>query len=83
MEFVADAILVVGPLVMLWRVRFPPKERILILALLSSSVLTLLATTVYCIFWFIRVDLGPDTTLLRTMTNQIEVRPSLSTQHTC
>ena len=64
---------------MLWRVKFPPKERILILALLSSSVLTLLSTTVYCIFWFIRVDLGPDTILLWSMTSQIEVCPSLST----
>ena len=82
-EFLADVILVAGPLVMLWRVNFPPKERILILALLSSSVLTLLSTTVYCIFWFIRVDLGADTILLWSMTSQIEVCPSLSTQHTC
>jgi len=43
------------------------KGCILIPALLS--ILTLLATTVYRTVWFVRVDLGPSTALIYTMTS--------------
>ncbi|KAH9485637.1 hypothetical protein JR316_0002547 [Psilocybe cubensis] len=52
LEFISDLFLIAGPLTLLWRIKFPPTERLLILSLFSSSILTLLASILYAILYY-------------------------------
>ncbi|KAF8966773.1 hypothetical protein BDZ97DRAFT_1917290 [Flammula alnicola] len=73
LDVIADAVLVVGPVIMLWKVKLPPNQRILILVLFSSSILTILGSVIYTILWYtVARRLGPDSPLIFTMTGYIQ-----------
>lgn len=77
-DFVADLLLFISPTLMLRKVRLPSSELRLILAALSASILTLLSTIIFAIFWYSQLDLGPDVVLLRIAIAQIEVSSRLA-----
>ncbi|KAF8957359.1 hypothetical protein BDZ97DRAFT_113498 [Flammula alnicola] len=81
LDFTADAILVIAPVMMLWRIKFPPSQRILILALFSSSVLTILASAMYCSVWYAAGRLGSDSHLIFTMMGQLQAAVGLLTSN--
>ncbi|KAF8963642.1 hypothetical protein BDZ97DRAFT_1661444, partial [Flammula alnicola] len=76
-DFVADLILVIAPVMMLWRIKFPPSQRILILVLFSSSILTSLGSAMYCTVWYAADRLGPDSRLIFTMMAQLQAAVGL------
>ncbi|KAF8966776.1 hypothetical protein BDZ97DRAFT_1756370 [Flammula alnicola] len=47
LDTLTDVVLVIAPVIMLWRVKLPPKQRILLLVLFSSSILTIIASVIY------------------------------------
>lgn len=59
-DFGSDLVLIIGPLHMLRRIKFPRAERALLLSLFSSSVLTLLATLSYCVVYYVVSQSDPD-----------------------
>ncbi|KAF8161390.1 hypothetical protein B0H34DRAFT_378550 [Crassisporium funariophilum] len=77
-DFAADAVLIITPSIMLWKVKLPVKERRLVLVLFSSSILTLLSAIPYALIWFFGVRLPPDSQLvLYTMIPLFETAFSL------
>lgn len=72
-DFVADLILFMAPSLMLWNVKLPNNERGLILVTFSASILTILSTVVFAVFWYSQLNLGPNALLLRVATAQVEV----------
>ena len=72
-DLIADILLFLAPSFMLRKIKLPKDQRRLILAAFSASILTLLSAIVFCIFWYGRLDLGPDHFLLRTMVGHLEV----------
>jgi hypothetical protein len=70
----ADILLVVTPLVMLWKVKLPKKERRLILALFASSLVSLLSSITFTVTWFITVDQGVGSLILASMFGFLQVR---------
>ncbi|KAF8161393.1 hypothetical protein B0H34DRAFT_378652 [Crassisporium funariophilum] len=76
--FSADAALIVSPLVMLWKVKLPPKERRLVLALFSCSIFTVLSAIPFAVIWYFGTALSPDDRLiLLTMTPMVEAAVGL------
>jgi len=73
LDFSADILLVVTPLVMLWKVKLPKKERRLILALFASSVVSLLSSITFMVIWFFTVDQGVDSLILVSMFGLLQV----------
>ncbi|KAJ3549959.1 hypothetical protein NMY22_g691 [Coprinellus aureogranulatus] len=67
-DFLADAVLVICPLVLLWRVHLLEIDRRVVLAAFSASLLTALAATVFCVFWYGGLPLGPDQSILISAT---------------
>lgn len=59
-EFLSDIIGTIVPLMLLWRISLPPKERRLVHGAISASLLTALSGIVTCAFWFIGGDMGKD-----------------------
>ncbi|KAH9480746.1 hypothetical protein JR316_0007346 [Psilocybe cubensis] len=57
-DILADTVLFLAPLFVLRRVKLPARERRMILAAFSGSVLTLLAAVVFGVFWYCRVKFG-------------------------
>jgi len=55
----------------------PKNQRRLIIAAFSASILTLLSAIIVCIFWYGRMDLGPDVVILRLMIPHIESTTAL------
>ncbi|KDR75570.1 hypothetical protein GALMADRAFT_140205 [Galerina marginata CBS 339.88] len=76
-DFSSDIILIAAPLYMLRNIAFPSAQRILILVLFSSSVMTLLASVLYCGLYFGASRSGPDSRLLYTMMGHLQVSISL------
>ncbi|KAF8966772.1 hypothetical protein BDZ97DRAFT_1756365 [Flammula alnicola] len=73
LDILTDAVLVISPVIMLWRIKLPPKQRILILVLFSSSILTIIGSVTYAILWFtVAGHLGPDSPWVFTMTAYIQ-----------
>ena len=69
-----DTVLVLFPLAVLWKIRLPRRERVLVLAVFSSSILTLLSALILTIMAFSPIDLGPQPNLLMTGLGHVEVR---------
>jgi len=69
-----DTILVLFPLAFLWKIRLPRRERVLVLAVFSSSILTLLSALIFIILAFSGIDLGPQPNLVMTGLGHVEVR---------
>ncbi|KAF8905751.1 hypothetical protein CPB84DRAFT_1823099 [Gymnopilus junonius] len=76
-DFAADIVLVAAPLIMFWKIDFPRQERVLVLVLFSSSVLTMIASMLYCTIWYAASRLGPDSRLLFEMMAQLQATVSL------
>lgn len=73
-DFAADAVLVAAPLCMFWKVKFTkPSDRILILALFASSIITMLAAGAYCAIWYGAARIGSDSKLLFIMMSHLQV----------
>lgn len=66
-DFLADTLLVILPLLLLWKITLPKQQRRLILILFSASILTLVVSVVHAVFL-----IGP-TYLLEGVTAEIEV----------
>jgi len=77
LDFVADILLIVSPLTMLWKVKLPKAQRRLILALFSSSVFSLLASIAFCVTWALSAQFGPDSRIITRMTAQLQAAISL------
>jgi len=73
LEFVSDILLVAFPLVMLWKIKLPTKERRLILALFSSSSVSLLSCIAFTVAWYLTVGNGMDTLILASMFSLLQV----------
>ncbi|KDR83025.1 hypothetical protein GALMADRAFT_238781 [Galerina marginata CBS 339.88] len=71
-DLIADILLFVAPSFMLRKIKMPKNQRRLIVAAFSASILTLFSAVIVCIFWYGRMDLGPDVVVLRLMIAQIE-----------
>lgn len=69
-----DTVLVLFPLAFLWKIRLPRRERVLVLAVFSSSILTLLSALIFTIMAFSGIDLGPQANLVMTGLGHVEVR---------
>ncbi|EAU91445.2 hypothetical protein CC1G_01934 [Coprinopsis cinerea okayama7 len=76
-DFIADILLVVCPLILLWRVNLPTIERSLVLVAFSASIFTALAAVVFCIFWYGTFDVGPDRRILMAGAAHIQAAVSL------
>lgn len=77
-EFISDLFLIAGPLTILWRIKFPPMERLLILSLFSSSILTLMASILYALLYYATSwRRRSDSRLLFTVMGHIQVNISL------
>lgn len=72
-DFIADILLIAGPVYMLWGIKFRPRERMLIRILFSASILTILASVMYFIVWYAEGRLGPDSRLIFTMMAHLQV----------
>jgi hypothetical protein len=59
-EFLSDIIGTITPLVFLWHISLPPKERRLVHGAISMTLLTALSSVVTCAFWFAGPDIGKD-----------------------
>lgn len=71
----ADIILVAAPFFMFWKVKFPkPSDRILILGLFASSVITIIALGLYCAVWYAASHIGPESKLLFKMMGHLHVK---------
>ncbi|KIM40387.1 hypothetical protein M413DRAFT_446572 [Hebeloma cylindrosporum] len=77
LDFIADAILIAGPVYMLWGIKFRPRERLLIRILFSASILTILASVMYFVVWYAEGRLGPDSRLIFTMMAHLQALLSL------
>ncbi|KAF8161383.1 hypothetical protein B0H34DRAFT_700715 [Crassisporium funariophilum] len=77
LEFAADIVLVITPLFMLWRIKFSRTKRILVLSLFSGSILTILASVLYLVIWYMASSLGPDSRLIFIMMSHLQVVFSL------
>ncbi|KIM47024.1 hypothetical protein M413DRAFT_23319 [Hebeloma cylindrosporum] len=77
LDFSADILLVVTPLMMLWRVKLPTKERRLILALFASSLITLLSSITFSIIWALSIDHGVSSVILISMFALLQAGLSL------
>ncbi|PPR00084.1 hypothetical protein CVT24_008986 [Panaeolus cyanescens] len=71
-EIGADIILIAYPLLVLWKVSLPKSQRMIIMAALCGSVLTIMATVVLAVFWYSTWNLGPDFWLISTGVANIE-----------
>ncbi|KAF8963012.1 hypothetical protein BDZ97DRAFT_1065676 [Flammula alnicola] len=76
-DFVADILLVVCPFLMLRKLRLPRNQRRLIVAAFSASVLTLIPVSIFCAFWYGRLDLGSHATLLKLVAGHVVVTTAL------
>lgn len=76
-DLMGDAVLVLFPLAFLWKIRLPRKERVLVLAVFSSSILTLLSALIFTIMAFSPIDLGPQPNLVMTGLGHVEALTSL------
>jgi hypothetical protein len=72
-DFSADTLLIITPLVMLWKIKLPTKERRLILALFSSSVVSLFSSIAFAVTWFFVFDSGLDSIILSSMFSLLQV----------
>ncbi|PPQ82422.1 hypothetical protein CVT25_008369 [Psilocybe cyanescens] len=73
-DFASDAVLVAAPLFIFWKVKFARQsDRILILALFASSIITMLAAGLFCVVWYAAALIGPDSKLLFIMTGHLQV----------
>ncbi|KAH9485640.1 hypothetical protein JR316_0002550 [Psilocybe cubensis] len=77
LDFVADILLIVTPLTMLWKIKLPKRERTLILTLFSSSILSLFASTAFCIVWALNARFGAQSRMVIRMVGQIEAAIAL------
>ncbi|KIM47026.1 hypothetical protein M413DRAFT_268127 [Hebeloma cylindrosporum] len=68
----AEILLLVTPLVMLWKVKLPTKERRLILALFASSLITLLTSITFSIIWGLTIDQGDRSVILIAMLGLLQ-----------
>lgn len=73
-DLMGDTILIIFPLVFLWKIRLPQRERVLILTVFSSSILTMLSVLVFTVMAFSGIDLGPQANLIMTGLGHVEVR---------
>lgn len=73
LDLSADILLVVTPLVMLWKIKLPQKERRLILALFASSLVSLLSSIIFTVTWFFTVDQGAGSLILASMFALLQV----------
>jgi len=77
LDLLADLLLVISPLTMLWKVKLPKQQRRLILVLFSSSMIPLLASVAYCIIWGLSAKIGPDSFLISRILSQLQAGISL------
>ncbi|PPQ70432.1 hypothetical protein CVT25_004304 [Psilocybe cyanescens] len=77
LDALAEVILVVAPLVMLWRIRLPKGERRLILSLFSSSILSFLGSVAFFVVWVLARRFGKQSIFVTKMTAQLQVAVSL------
>ncbi|KDR75565.1 hypothetical protein GALMADRAFT_279586 [Galerina marginata CBS 339.88] len=76
-EFAADIALIVLPVTMLWRIQLPAAQRRLVLALFSSSVLSVLASIAFFTSLSISDTEGPAFNVVIGMTAQLQCAISL------
>ncbi|KAJ3510819.1 hypothetical protein NLJ89_g4460 [Agrocybe chaxingu] len=76
-DVVVDVALVAAPLLMLWRIDLPRRERTLILILFSAGILTLLVTILYCTLWYLGFRFGEDSKLVFAMLGHMQAALSL------
>ncbi|KAF9047526.1 hypothetical protein BJ165DRAFT_1403226 [Panaeolus papilionaceus] len=77
LDFIADVILVAFPLAMLRKVRIPGEERILVLVLFCSSLITLTASIGYCTVWYSIFRIGPESRLIFVMFAHMQADASM------
>jgi len=77
LEFVTDILLVVSPLVMLWKVKLPQSQRRLILALFCSSILSLLASVTFFMSWMLSSRIGASSYAIFGIVANLQVAISL------
>lgn len=58
---------------MLWKIKLPTQERILILLLFSSSILSLMASIAYVVVWAISAHFGSNSRMAIRTVGQIQV----------
>ncbi|KAH9483195.1 hypothetical protein JR316_0005299 [Psilocybe cubensis] len=77
-DFIADVILVITPLLMFWRVRFPkPRDRSLILALFAGNILTMFTSVLICMIWLSHGLIGPEAAILFKMVGELHATLAL------
>jgi hypothetical protein len=76
-EFLSDIVGTIVPLVFLWRISLPPRERRLVHGAISASLLTALSGAVTCAFWFTGAHLGKDVQLIMDGVHHQKVQPLL------
>jgi hypothetical protein len=73
LNFAADILLVVTPLVMLWKVKLPTKERRLILVLFGTNVVSLFSSIIFAVIWYLVADHGAKFIILASMFTLLQV----------
>ena len=77
MDYASDVIIIVTSLILLWKIELRPRERFLVLATFSASILTILAALVFTVISFGHFDFGVYTRFMFGMFASLEV----STRH--
>ncbi|KAF8157057.1 hypothetical protein B0H34DRAFT_657558, partial [Crassisporium funariophilum] len=77
MEFASDILLIISPLFMLWGIKLPPSQRRLVLALFSTSIITLFSAIPYAVTWYFGVHLGPGYIIVIAFTPMLQTATSL------
>jgi len=73
LDLSADILLVVTPMVMLWKVRLPKKERRLILSLFACGLVSLLSSLTFLVIYFFVVGRGVGSFILVSMFSLLQV----------
>ncbi|KDR75564.1 hypothetical protein GALMADRAFT_248043 [Galerina marginata CBS 339.88] len=76
-EIAADIMLVVSPLTMLWKIKLPTSQRRLVLALFSSSILSVLSSIAFITSVCLTDGLGPEFAVIVGMTAHLQCAISL------
>lgn len=76
-DFLSDILSIVVPLVFLWRITLPPKERRLIHGTLLATVVAAFSSVVTTVFWYAPLDLGEDYRIIVAGVLHIQAAVSL------
>jgi hypothetical protein len=72
-DYASDALIIVASLILLRKIELRPRERFLVLATFSASILTILSALMFTVVFFGHLDFGVHTRFMIGMSSSLEV----------